>query len=370
MAGNEIVIEEVGGTRPIRVVLRGRAMPYRGIETPGTQRVQTTWYAGNPKATQQILGATLEPTTLNGRWKSKYIRIGYRDAGADVEIENAPEVLSAASGVVDDNPAGLVVSLFERLRDRGKEIRFTWGEVIRYGTIAEFRPTWDRPEDVGWSLTVAWNGTTERAPRSSRTASLGQGVRTALVRTDDALVRMPRAMDLTAAQRLINKMESVRASVLGVIGYSRIALGVALIPARVVQGLAAAVVSVRQEVEAVAYDTLAVSYETVTSLDTVTNVFAVEDFRRSVGVEASIISARAIREREDMRALRADLTGAQTHRVEDGETLRRIAAAYYGSADAWTAIAEANDLDSSDVATGTLLFIPPRQAKSSGGGEP
>jgi hypothetical protein len=361
MAANEIQIQEVSGANPIRITLRGRAMPYRGMATGGEQRIVTTWYQGNPKATQQILGSTLEDTELLGMWKSKFVRVGRTgEPFLDVEIENVPSAFAFGLGTTlgDANPASVVVGVFETLRDRGKELRFIWGDVIRYGLLRSFTPTWDRYEDVSFAMTFAWNGKVERSPRAGRVATLGQPVQTALVNSDNALVAMPASVLGDTRARLLSQMSNLRARTLDLLAYVRRASSVVTLPLQIVQGAAGTVSQLEQDSADIVSECFAVPYEAFTTFDSVIDVFKAENFRRTLGMEVESLTVKSVQERDRMNNLSVDLGNSIRVRTQQRTSLRSLAARYYGSQDDWTLIAEANGLDASVVEAGELIFIP------------
>jgi len=362
MSANEIVIQETSGANPMRVVLRNRAMPYRGMATGGEQRIKTTWYQGNPKATQQILGPSTMPTEISGMWKSKFITVATNDSTVDVEVENdvAASLQNGKAGLFD-NPASVVVGIFERLRDRGQELRFSWGDVVRYGLLQSFTPTWDRYEDVAFSMTFEWSGAVQRTPRTAgRAITYGQGVQTALVKSDDALVSMPRVVDTPFRDRVQALQSTVRARSMDLLTYAREAAAVVTVPLRLVQGAAGIVAQTRDVVQELTSDLLSIPYEAFTTSDAVLDVVKAENFRRSFGLEVDSLQTKSIQERDDLLALSATLGGSTPVRVQQRASLRSLAAQYYGSADDWTLIATANGLNSSVVEAGTLIFIPVR----------
>jgi len=368
MSANELTVEEVSGSRPIKIVLRGRAMPYRGVSTGGEQRVKTTWYQGNPKATQQVLGPTTTPTELTGMWKSKFVSLAASDSTADAEVYNVPGAFAISQGVQDSNPASFLVGVFESLRDRGKEIRFTWGDVVRYGLLQSFVPTWDRYEDVAWSMTFDWNGVIERAPRvAGQVTTFGQPVQTALVRSDDALVVMPRIVDTPIRSEILGAMSEVRARVVDLLAYSRRISGQITVPLEVIQGTAGIVAEVKASTTVVVSDCLAIPYEAFITFDDVVDVVRVEDFRRTLGSEVESLEVRAIQERDSIANIGVDLTDATTFRVQQRTSLRSLAAQYYGTAADWTVIAQANNLDTSIVEAGQLIYIPTRTTLTTAG---
>lgn len=125
-----------------QVWLRGRSLPYRPIIFKGKQRVKTTWLPGNPVATQQVMGPTEEPTTINGTWKDRFLGNG------------------VAMGLAN---------LFQDIRRSGALLEVTWGAgiidgsatgsgIIRQGIITDSEFTIDRPQDVQWRIEFTWRG--------------------------------------------------------------------------------------------------------------------------------------------------------------------------------------------------------------------
>lgn len=136
-------LKELGGLKR-ELILRDRALPYRPFKIGGKFRVETSWYAGNPIATQQPLGSEEGSTTFTGYWKDRFIA--------------APNVTSAAAlingvGVTD---AFDLCQQLDDFRRQGQQIDFRWDAVVRVGTITNFEMTWHRREDVEWSLTIDW----------------------------------------------------------------------------------------------------------------------------------------------------------------------------------------------------------------------
>lgn len=137
------------------VELLGRALPYRGTVYETEQRLKTTWYPGNPVATQQVMGPVDKPTTINGIWKDRFL----------------------GNGV-----AKQLVDTFEGLCRSGYSVEVSWGQgmlpegtmlpgppagpkwpIIRRGIIKNIKATYDRPQDIAWELVFEWLGRDEAA---------------------------------------------------------------------------------------------------------------------------------------------------------------------------------------------------------------
>lgn len=144
--------------------LEGRGLPYRAgaggsISFGRTQRTKLTWYPGNPVASQQIVGSTLMPTTINGVWKERYLG------------ENQPISLCEA---------------FEEFCDQGVQLRVSWETIVRQGIVKSFvwypgDPTGGL-SDIRWECTFEWVSAGEpprrvigEPPASMRVGVIGAG---------------------------------------------------------------------------------------------------------------------------------------------------------------------------------------------------
>lgn len=128
-----------GPSAGVSVNLLGRELPYRSAEGGSisygrTQRSQLTWYPGSRVASQQVIGPILEPTTINGIWKERYLS------------EDQPITLTEA---------------FEELCSSGVQVRVSWQTITRLGIIKSFR--WQPGAatggltDISWECTFEWN---------------------------------------------------------------------------------------------------------------------------------------------------------------------------------------------------------------------
>ncbi len=128
-----------GSSTGLIIPLTGRSAPYgagaEGSISFGTkQRTKLVWNQGNPNATHLIFGPTLDPTTINGIWKERFL-------GEDVPID--------------------LVETFESLASRGLQVRVTWQTIERIGIITSFvwmpgNPTGGLT-DISWSTTFEWS---------------------------------------------------------------------------------------------------------------------------------------------------------------------------------------------------------------------
>jgi hypothetical protein len=132
------------GQDPGTIMLEGRSLMYKGMPFETRQRLRTEFYAGNTVGTQQVLGPVLEPMTVNGMWKDKYLGNGQAMA---------------------------LALLFDEVARSGAPLEFEWDQIVRRGTMARFKFNPLRVEDIEWEATFEWASQGEKtAPLITATA--------------------------------------------------------------------------------------------------------------------------------------------------------------------------------------------------------
>lgn len=162
MAESELTIVEVTGTRRRRLALRGTGLPHMGAEWGSVLNVKTTWYDGNPRASQQVLGPAEMPSAWQGTWRRTLMGrapSGYSEGGGVEEALVSPDRAWAA---------------LEGIQRAGHLLRVTWSaarpwdgslvQVMREGRIRDLKVQVERVGDLGWSATFEWLGRGESAP--------------------------------------------------------------------------------------------------------------------------------------------------------------------------------------------------------------
>jgi len=339
-------VEEVDGLRRY-VALRGRTLPYQGVDFGGSTRTKRTTYAGNPVASIQVLGPEFDPTEIHGMWKDRFvpeqaIATGFEGLG----FEQSPTL------------AEHLVRVFESLQQAGAKLRVQWGAVVRFGVLKKFTPSWVRAEDVSWSAEFEWSGAAETMPRASLVPNQGQAIRTALNGVDDVLPFDPFVF-----------AEDIRDLILGGVGEIRVQVGVLFdglraiqsaveLPLDIVGRIIAAADSVRVESRDLLGEVLDSPYTKMTTADGVVDVLNVEGYRRTVGARVFDLRGTSIKQARTIE--KAAAPGAiSIVRVAQDTTLRMLSLRFYGTSDAWQGIADVNGFVDSQVPAGTVVIIPP-----------
>lgn len=142
------ITELTGPKRTLR--LSARALPYKPYTLVGSQRVEMTWYPGNPEATAQVLGAKEEPVSIRGTWKDRFLS----ELPSGLVDDDAP-----APATLDDAPlttATQLVETVDEMRRAGQLVEVTWLRTVRRGFITRFTQTWLTVHDCEWELEFSW----------------------------------------------------------------------------------------------------------------------------------------------------------------------------------------------------------------------
>lgn len=337
-----VTIRELEGARR-SVVLSDRAKPYRRVPFGSTLRHSQTWYAGNPQATIQVLGVTLDPTTMSGVWKSRFL------PGA-VTVEGFAEVTTAEE----------LVEVFRELQRGGSLLEVVWGPETRRGILGDFSPEWIRVEDVEWSATFVWRDEGRSAPRAAARTLPTESLREAQIDTDATATLEPPEVEAAWSDRVFGALSTARTQVGQVFDAVRDAREQAAVPARAVGSAAAAVRGLRDTVAEVRQELSDLPVEYVTANDDLASTLRVEGYRRGLGraflrlgATSSRTARRLARERTP-EAVVVDFVAA-------GTSLRRLSARYYGTPDEWERIARASGLPLRSVLEAdALVTVPPR----------
>lgn len=337
-------IEELTGSQRL-VALTGRALPYQGVAFGSRQRTKRTVYGGNPVATIQVLGAEYDNTTIRGMWKDRFLPGQIAVAGAE-QIETAEQA----------------VALFEDLARVGNTLRVQWGNVVRVGILVAFVPTWTRTQDVAWEAEFEWSSEDDTAPRAvEQTILTDDEIRTTSTDVDDAVIEDPPNVLPEYRADVKERTDATRVSVGDVFGRLAQVRRAVQVPINQVQAIAASAETIRREVESTLGVLVDQPYTQAQVIDDVIEVLACERWRRTLARADRAMRAAVLRRSRSLA--RTAVPGAIAIVVMPGEsTLRDLSRTYYGTADSWQLIADANGFSSSRVAPGTVVVVPPPAA--------
>jgi len=351
MVAEAFRIEETTGAQRL-VELSGRALPYWVVSFPGEQHLVQTWYQGNPEASIQVMGPRLPPTECRGKWKTRYLA-----AESFVRLRGFDDLGSPLGRITAEE----LVEVFQRLRRGGNELLIQWGQQSRRGVMKSFVPTYDRAEDIAWTLRIEWvaEGETPRGLASVPSAppTLAEDVTNATNAVEDSVAAAPPAIPEAEVDQINAQANVLRDRSLNLTAAINQIQGTANVVNADVQRAQAYSALVVQSCQALQGDLSDLPYTEFIPVDTVESILSVEEWRRSTGVETRSLQYNAYRSWREMDERLTPGTLAIISTTES-QSLRRVAQIYYGDADSWPVIADANGIVGSSVPAGTRLVIP------------
>ncbi len=345
VAAGAVVFEELTGSKR-RVLLRGRALPYRAIELPMEMRVKTQWYPGNPEATQQVLGPHLPPTDFNGMWKLRFLAGSIDATGLFIDkVEDA-------------------VELFYDLVRSGNKIRFQWGAEEREGIMKAFVPTWDRLQDCKWSITMEWSS--RAGNKLPRGAPFGldfvADLRAALNGVQELLALRPLDVIDTYTRQVNALFAEVAETSVAIDSATRRIQNIAAIPGRVLGQVAT---NTERLVRSVTLLLQLVTEEPITSQTTTLLTVAQmrqELNRRTTARQLSVLRQAAIRSNNQVQRQAAPRESVRLVTAPAGASFYWLSTQFYGTPDFARFLQKLNGADSFSIPAGIQLKVPPRPA--------
>lgn len=347
-----MTIAELTGARRT-IVLRGRALPYRPVAWSSNMRVKTTWYQGNPVATQQVIGPDLDPTVMEGMWKDRFM-IGAESGqkGSAILVNGSPNEVRNAEEAV---------ALFYDLLRSGNKLIVVWGQEVREGILTHFEAKYDRPQDVGWRAEFDWSSRGEVVRRARGEPTGSDDLLGSMNNLDDILGFSPEDVAKQFNAQLLDSVESVRESTGILFELLRAANTTVGTPRAVVGGTSAAVNSIRLEITDEIARLVESSVAIATNVTRASSLLLVEGFRRTAARRAACLRLIALEIDRQMK-LRAAPHVVQVVPVPERTSLYTLSNRYYGSPDFANFLARANNLNSALVPAGFQLRIPPKPA--------
>lgn len=349
MAGESLTIRELTGSGRT-IELLDRAMPYRPAAWPRTHRFKKTTYSGNPRATIQMLGTDDMGLELNGFWKARYV-------AAAAEMEGFEDLWSEGRVITPET----LIAVFDRILRGGNLLEVTWANEVRRGVMTEFEPSYDRVEDVSWSCRFEWTQANEfEAPRAADIQDTQNEIDTALSDLEDSMSQIPPIILPNITSAILLQETVARESGLAMSVAIAAIYGVPEVSSSQFQRVssnASSAAAAALALRALLADT---NIEDMVATDDVNSLLAAQAWSTLFASRSLGFAAVAIRAREATRGrVVADLLGIV--RLGRNQTLRTLALEYYGSADDWTYIADANGFTTSVPGVGAVVKIPRRR---------
>ncbi len=374
-----VIKERTGQKRTLR--LRERALPYRPFTLGGTQRNVIDWYPGSPIGTLQVFGAKEDSTTINGMWKDAFLTSPNRgSAPAELDSQtteqvDGEEVTGAASDAL--TTARALVKAMDSIRRCGQEVEVTWLDQVRRGILEHFEAKFHTGHDVEWEAMFSWISQGEShddVKMVDDTASdLGdipnkvQGIVGRILSTAADVIQQTgdRSSDV------LNKFNTLSAKIAdlsdeltdAVVNVSQ-ALST---PNEILKRVAGILDGIKLEAD----DMVSLLEDQVDALTLDSGrASLISSLQRSFG---QVLGVRAhARERSaaaaELRSLAAQQQNAlltrvtstiiRTFQARDGQDLRQVALEFYGTSDAWRGLMVYNNLRSSGLRAGQVVFVP------------
>lgn len=352
--------ETTGLQRTLR--LAERALPYQGVAFPVSTRADIQWFPGSPTATIQMLGPQEGETSVNGMWKQRFL------SGVGGQ---SPATLIGAQGVtLLETPFDIAQAVRDFVR-QGQLLEVTWDRFVRVGIIKEFTPRAIRPQDYEWEITFSWTGDSANPPPNATAASNPSlsdvwgdlTVKTAVVKADfdDPLVQEFTLLDVQQAiKSALTDMDNANAQLQTAI--DNLTVGVAT-PFAATRHAVSACFSLA--------DTAIVGASLFQRAMTVqTAPLAVPDFGADLaylvacrrGVTACRALDRAAVENAYALGQTTNNTTPEIYIAREGDDLRDVSRAVYGTIAQWQTLMVYNQLSTSELTAGQRITCPPLQS--------
>jgi hypothetical protein len=386
---SSVTIQELSGDRRI-LELRGPGLPLKGASWEGTQRVVTSWNPGNPvEATQQVLGATEEPSEWEGEWNRT--RLGRTPCMFVDEAGSHTRVISPT----------FLIDVVDDFRIRGSKLRVTWTVVdesgtprvskTREGRISKFVVQAMTAYDFTWKLTFAWSGRggAQQKVVATRDGDLDSAIRGLQATVNDLVGAAERAFLIASKATIAKSANTLSLGQLEQLSKAPLALVQGLLrPVEKATSDLKQLGDIVQTVRALPFSIANAALATAGNAIAVANQFHDRMSRRpaeqnTTRLEVSALtraakyfwstadsSRQVARRGQELRARIAsggkhpnDVTVRRTieiHVVKQGETLATISQRHYGNPDHAIDIARANRLPwhQTTLPAGRTLVIP------------
>ncbi len=319
------------------------AVPRRPWVMSGTQRTQRTDYPGARSPSEQILGPTHQPFSLDGRWDDRYNFPGFA-------LQTRRE--------------------FEKLARRGNAVRIQFINESFDCVITDWTFEYHREWDIRYEFSVSVHDRTDEADTATRSPDTTRNARQvfddmtqvveAIQGADTFVPDSFLATDIaqTIGDGIINLsqgLDSLEATL-----DSREAT-VTVQPVDPFRRLATQLRSMQTISAQMNTDLISVRADVDLGPKTAITVLNFEVWSRSIRFNNRVLIAQTLRASDEMDE-RASPNAIGFYRPFEGESLYNVARIFYGAPFGWRQIADRNNIPGIQLTGDELLIIPERAA--------
>jgi nucleoid-associated protein YgaU len=328
-------------------------------------RAEFTWYPGNPIASIQMLGTQEDATTINGMWKDRFLKTT-TDSGLPVFGQTAVALYEGAA-VRDVSDLAKVVDGF---RMRGQLLEVKWDEITRHGIMTQFEQTWQRREDLEWSIEFQWSS------RGELVLPVGFGTSLSIVDIINKILNAVQA--LLDAVQVIKDAFAMVASIINLVNNAIDAIAdaaaelssmaqqfvnLAMSGPETFRKVISTLETFKDEAQSIvsAFQSIpARAQRAVTDVSTVTQEQAIdsEEKTRKARLAARKLQREAARQQQEMLANSYQQATLAAFVAREGQDLRDVSSQYYGTANEWRRLATYNHISGSRLHAGTVVLVP------------
>jgi hypothetical protein len=400
-SASPFIIEELTGQKRL-IRLSGRALPYRPFNLSGDQRHDLTWYQGSPEGTLQVLGAKENQTSINGWWKDRYIRpvelmspeelreagivgrkiLGQFGEGGNGAFSSVAGQEGSAAAQVNGVPLSVreLAEEIDNVRREGQFLKVSWMHLVRSGLLAKFDQKWHTAQDLEWSITFTWiNQGIDLAELPVQTGSLDLADSVSEIQNQLSAIEVafgagttnPRLRDTGITSIKLSSgapfkaLKEIERSILDV-KLASLALEKTVVTN--VKTVLSPIASLRRSAGVFNF----IKQRAANILKSLDKVLAVllsaadfafgsvlaerTTFRDQRRAALRIMGIAAIRQEQLEKRLEPELIDSFIAR--ENQDLRDVATLHYGTPDGWQALKRFNELSSSKLEAGQLIFVP------------
>jgi hypothetical protein len=374
---SQFTIEELGGQKRV-ISMTGWALPLRPVEMTAAQRIMVEYYPGATEAVAQVFGPDYTGQTFKGVWSARYLGDEKHPIMTVITPETTLDILYPEQARAE----------FLSLCKEGQELVVSWGQdtdsTQQRGFLKQVKFSEHNPTRIEWELEFVWVSDTRLKPRPPQFPKAPPKGKQLLDKLNDLANTAQQIMsDVSDAYKdyidtYVRQVNTLMGRVQDLVTQ---AMGIATLPAQLARDVLQVCQNARQMVSDIQAQAIITgkAYMQVGSkaLDTFTGSqswlgWSATQDRASQSASAQADTAAVYSQLQTQK----DSVIAESKRLEaqareyleqtyldvyiarDGDTLRRIAAKYYGDAGLWQVIADANELEGDSLEAGMVLLIP------------